>query len=143
MTKMTLKINHVSQFSPQCYLNPTFSSEHPMIKNSNTPLHEVNVWPDEKKHPGFREFNEDFYFKMFDMSAKLLRGFALALEKEEDFFDSYFKKEDTLSSVRLIRYPYLEDYPPVKTAADGTKVSFESHQDASLLTVLYQPCNFP
>jgi hypothetical protein len=25
-----------------------------------------------------------------------------------------------LSAVSLIRYPYLEDYPPVKTGADGT-----------------------
>jgi len=107
---------------------------------SKTPLHEVNVWPNQVKHPGFKEFNESFYFKMFDLSAALLRGFALALGKDETFFDEYFTKEDTLSSVRLIRYPYLDDYPPVKTAADGTKVSFESHEDLSVITVLYQPC---
>lgn len=107
---------------------------------AKVPCHEVNIWPDPKKHPGFKEFNEEYYWKLFNVSAALLRGFALALGKEENFFDDYFKKEDTLSSIRLIRYPYIENYPPVKTAKDGTKVSFESHEDASLLTVLYQPC---
>uniref|UniRef100_A0A914VNI2 Fe2OG dioxygenase domain-containing protein n=1 Tax=Plectus sambesii TaxID=2011161 RepID=A0A914VNI2_9BILA len=121
-----------------CYLNPSFNNDHPMIK-ANTPMHEVNVWPDEDKHPGFKEFQEAYYWAAFHLSSILLRGFALALGKDERFFDDYFKKEDTLSSVRLIRYPYMEDYPPVKTAADGTKISFDSHEDASLLTVLYQP----
>jgi isopenicillin-N synthase len=121
-----------------CYLNPSFTSDHPKIK-AQVPCHEVNIWPDPKKHQGFRKFNENFYWKLFDVSAAILRGYALALGKNETFFDEHFKKEDTLSSVRLIRYPYIENYPPVKTAKDGTKVSFESHEDASLITVLYQP----
>lgn len=110
-----------------------------MIK-ANTPMHEVNVWPDDDKHPGFKQFQEAYYWSAFHLSSVLLRGFALAVGKDEHFFDNYFKKEDTLSSVRLIRYPYLDDYPPVKTAADGTKISFDSHVDVSLITVLYQPC---
>lgn len=121
-----------------CYLNPSFTPDHPKIK-ANVPCHEVNIWPDTKKHPGFKEFNESYYWKLFDVSTAILRGFALALGKDESFFDDSFTKEDTLSSVRLIRYPYIENYPPVKTAKDGTKVSFESHEDASLITVLYQP----
>jgi isopenicillin-N synthase len=40
--------------------------------------------------------------------------------------------------VSLIRYPYLDDYPPVKTGPDGQQLSFEHHQDVSLITVLYQ-----
>lgn len=120
-----------------CILNPSFTEDHPMIK-SNTPLHEVNVWPDEEKHPGFREYQENYYRKVFNLSLVLLRGFALALGKEEKFFDEYFTKNDTLSSMSLIRYPYLDDYPPVKTAEDGTKLSFEWHEDISLITVLYQ-----
>jgi len=121
-----------------CYLNPNFTENHPKIQ-AQVPMHEVNVWPEESKHPGFREFNENFYIKMFHLSSVLLRGFSLAMGKNEEFFDNYFKLEDTLSSVRLIRYPYIENYPPVKIAADGTKVSFESHEDVSLITVLYQP----
>ncbi|WEW54859.1 isopenicillin N synthase family oxygenase [Emydomyces testavorans] len=122
-----------------CYLNPSFNDQHPRIQ-SKTPLHEVNVWPDEKKHPGFRDFAERYFWDVFGLSTALLRGYALALGKEEDFFTRHFRKEDTLSSVVLIRYPYLEDYPEpaIKTASDGTKLSFEWHEDISLITVLYQ-----
>lgn len=120
-----------------CSLNPVFTSEHPLIIAS-TPLHEVNVWPEEERHPGFRAFNEKYFSTMCGLSSVLLRGFALALGKDEHFFDEYFKHSDTLSSSVLIRYPYLEDYPPVKLAPDGTQLSFEDHQDVSLITVLFQ-----
>ncbi|KAF9892095.1 hypothetical protein FE257_002501 [Aspergillus nanangensis] len=122
-----------------CYLNPNFDHDHPRIA-TETPLHEENVWPDEAKHPGFRDFAETYYWDVFQLSHALLRGYALALDKEEDFFSKHFRREDTLSSVVLIRYPYLEDYPApaIKTADDGTKLSFEWHEDVSLITVLYQ-----
>ncbi|KAF8533904.1 hypothetical protein BDD12DRAFT_758606, partial [Trichophaea hybrida] len=84
------------------------------------------------------EFQESHFWAMCDLSSALLGGFALALDKEEHFFDEYFKKEDTSSSVVLIRYPYLEDYPPTITAPDGTKLSFDWHEDVSLITDLYQ-----
>ncbi|OGM40345.1 isopenicillin N synthase [Aspergillus bombycis] len=101
-----------------CYLNPNFKSDHPRIQ-SKTPTHEVNVWPDETKHPA---------------------SATSPSSKEEDFFSRHFKKDDALSSVVLIRYPFLDPYPPaaIKTAADGTKLSFEWHEDVSLITVLYQ-----
>jgi len=122
-----------------CILNPNFTPDHPRIKE-NTPLHEVNVWPDQKKHPGFKEYQEQYYSEVFDLSQALLRGYSLALGKDEHFFEQYFRKEDTLSAVSLIRYPYVDPYPPaaIKTAPDGTKLSFDWHYDVSLITVLYQ-----
>lgn len=122
-----------------CYLNPSFTPEHARIATT-TPLHEVNVWPDEAKHSGFRDFAQKYYWDIFGLSEALLRGYALALDKEEDFFSRHFHRDDTLSSVVLIRYPYLEDYPApaIKKAEDGTKLSFEWHEDVSLITVLYQ-----
>ncbi|MXV10792.1 isopenicillin N synthase family oxygenase [Xanthomonas sp. LMG 8992] len=120
-----------------CYLNPSFNAEHALIREG-LPSHEVNIWPDEERHPGFRPFYERYYTDVFDVASLILRGFAIALGKNETFFDSHFTAQDTLSAVSLIRYPYLEDYPPVKIAADGTKLSFEHHQDVSLITVLYQ-----
>jgi isopenicillin-N synthase len=120
-----------------CYLNPSFTEHHPMIV-AKTPMHEVNIWPDEVLHPGLRAFYEEYYWSVFRLSSVLLRGFALALGKDEQFFESYFTAADTLSAVSLIRYPYLEDYPPVKMGADGTKLSFGHHKDVSLITVLYQ-----
>jgi isopenicillin-N synthase len=121
-----------------CYLNPSFNDNHTLIKGE-VPMHEVNVWPNEDKYPGFKAFHEDYYMKVFNMSSVLLSGFALALGKEENFFSTHFKKEDTLSSIRLIRYPYMENYPPRKIAEDGTELSFEAHVDVSLITVLFQP----
>ncbi|KAL2758891.1 hypothetical protein ACRALDRAFT_1062006 [Sodiomyces alcalophilus JCM 7366] len=122
-----------------CYLNPSFTPDHPRIANP-TPMHEVNVWPDEKRHPEFRPFAEKHYWDVFGVSEALLRGYALALGKEEDFFTRHFRRDTTLSSVVLIRYPYIEDYPipAIKIADDGEKLSFEWHEDVSLITVLYQ-----
>lgn len=120
-----------------CYLNPSFDDDHPMIK-SGTPMHEVNIWPDEGRHPRFRPFCEQYYRDMLRLSTVIMRGIALALGRPEHFFDPLLAQADTLSSVSLIRYPYLEDYPPVKTAEDGTKLSFDDHLDVSLITVLFQ-----
>lgn len=120
-----------------CYLSPSFRDDHPMIKEG-LPCHEVNIWPDEARHPTFRQFCENYYSDVFDVSALIMRGFAIALGREESFFDPYFTKEDTLSAVSLIRYPYLDNYPPVKSGPDGAQLSFEHHQDVSLITVLYQ-----
>jgi len=120
-----------------CYLTPAFNDDHPMIKQG-LPCHEVNIWPDESRHPGIRQYFEQYYAEVFGVSSTLLRGFAIALGRDEDFFDAHFKLEDTLSAVSLIRYPYLDDYPPVKSGPDGQALSFEHHQDVSLITVLYQ-----
>lgn len=120
-----------------CYLNPSFTEQHPMIA-THIPMHEVNIWPDEAKHSGWRAYYEDYYWRIFRLTSMLLRGFALALGKEEGFFYSHFSAADTLSAVSLIHYPYLENYQPVKTGPDGRKLSFEDHQDVSLITVLYQ-----
>jgi len=120
-----------------CYLNPSFTEAHPMIR-ANTPMHEVNLWPSETMHPGFQNYYENYFHEMFRLTSTVLKGFALSLGKDEHFFDAYFKKDNTLSAVSLIRYPYLENYPPVKLGSDGTTLSFERHKDVSLITVLYQ-----
>jgi isopenicillin-N synthase len=120
-----------------CYLNPAFDEDHETIR-ARLPSHEVNIWPSEQKYPGLRQFYEKYYTDVFDVASVILRGFALALGREESFFDPHFTRSDTLSAVSLIRYPYLDDYPPVKSGPDGAQLSFEHHQDVSLITVLYQ-----
>ncbi len=120
-----------------CFLNPSFTTDHPMIK-AGAPLHEVNWWPDELAHPTFRAYCEQYYKDVFELSRGLLRGFALALGKNEDYFGPQVIFDDTLSAVSLIRYPHQEEYPPQKQARDGTKLSFEDHKDVSIITVLFQ-----
>lgn len=122
-----------------CYLNPEFTPAHPMIV-AGRPMHEVNLWPDASNHPGFREYCEGHYRKMCRVASALLRGFGMALGQTEDFFESSFDETNTLSSVSFIRYPFLEHYPPVKVASDGTRLSFEHHLDVSLITILHQTC---
>lgn len=119
------------------YINPALTEGHPMI-TSGIPLYETNAWPDRAKHPYFQPFCESYYRNMIRLSSHLLRGFALGLGKEESFFDKYLSSQDTLSSVRFIRYPYLKDYPSVITALDGTKLGFGDHLDVSLITILFQ-----
>jgi isopenicillin-N synthase len=122
-----------------CFLNPNFTPDHAEIQ-AGTPMHEVNDWPDEATHPGFQDFQTRYYWSVFHVSLTVLRGMAIALGKPEDFFNDKFRKTDTLSSVALIRYPFLDPYPAeaIKTAQDGTKLSFEWHEDVSLITVLFQ-----
>ncbi len=120
-----------------CYLNPTFTDDHPVIR-AGLPMHEVNWWPDEVAHPTFRPFCEHYFSEMLDLSRRLLRGVALALGQPEQLFDPHVVLDDTLSAVSLIRYPRLDDYPPVTTGPDGVKLSFEDHKDISMLTVLFQ-----
>ena len=86
-----------------CYLSPMFNEEHPRIL-AKTPLHEVNVWPDESGQDGWKDFYEEYFWKVFHLSAVLLRGLALGLGKA-DFFERHFHMETTLSVVSLIRYP--------------------------------------
>lgn len=120
-----------------CYLNPSFTPDHPRIV-ACTPMHEVNLWPDEAAHSGFRAYCEGYFSEMLQMSRILLRGFALALGHDESYFDAHVTPEDTLSAVSMIRYPRLEHYPPVKTGPDGQLLSFEDHRDVSIITVLFQ-----
>lgn len=120
-----------------CYLNPAFTPQHPHIQQG-LPGCEVNVWPKEEDHPCFRQYCESYYDDCTRITDALLKGFSLALGKEESYFQQYFKKDDTLSSVVLIRYPYLENYPQVQVSKDGQKLGFGAHQDVDLIVVLAQ-----
>jgi isopenicillin-N synthase len=120
-----------------CYLNPSFSEAHPRIV-AEAPMHEVNVWPQPVDRLDWRAFFERYYWEIFDLSQTLLRGFAIGLGQSEDFFARHFRREDTLSAVSLIRYPYLTKYPPLEAAEDGTVLSFGDHLDVSLITILFQ-----
>jgi isopenicillin-N synthase len=120
-----------------CYLNPSFTPDHPRIR-ARTPMHEVNRWPDEARHAGFRAYCEQYYRDVFGLSLALLRGLALALGRDEHYFDAHVRLEDSLSAVSLIRYPRMEHYPPVRTGPDGRALSFEDHLDVAIITVLFQ-----
>nr|Q53932.1 RecName: Full=Isopenicillin N synthase; Short=IPNS [Streptantibioticus cattleyicolor]BAA11234.1 isopenicillin N synthetase [Streptantibioticus cattleyicolor] len=119
-----------------CYLNPSFGEDHPMMK-AGTPMHEVNVWPDEERHPDFGSFGEQ-YHREVSASRRCCCGASRWRRQAGESSSNEVTEEDTLSAVSMIRYPYLDPYPEaaIKTGPDGTRLSFEDHLDVSMITVL-------
>ena len=117
--------------------NPTLCSDNDLILNN--PLHEILVWPDEALLPGFRKYFEGYYLKMVNLSRTLLAGFALATGKEENFFYDKVDIKDTLSTLRLNYYPFLDNIEAVETGEDGTKLGCAVHRDGVVITILFQP----
>lgn len=66
----------------------------------------ANKWPE---IDGFRATLEQYYREMTDLSDTMMRGFALALGLDEDFFAP--KADKPGSIVRLVRYPAQHDAP--------------------------------
>jgi isopenicillin-N synthase len=118
--------------------NPRFDNNHELVK-IKSPLYEALSWPDEDLLPGFREFFNEFYEKMSLLTRNLMSGFALALGKEETFFNDMIRDFDCLHTCRLNFYPFLENIDAVEIAADGTRLGCETHRDGGLITILYQP----
>ncbi|KAL4901574.1 hypothetical protein BDW74DRAFT_170035 [Aspergillus multicolor] len=66
-------------------------------------LHGDNQWPDERLLPGFRGVYLDYFSQVLELSRKLIRILALALDQKEDFFDSAVEYPGVAS--RMLHYP--------------------------------------
>ncbi len=87
---------------------------------------EPNRWPE---HPaGFRAVMEEYYDAMTRLSARLMGGFALALDLPEDWFDD--KIDRSISNIRLNYYP-AQDQPP-----NPGELRAGAHTDFGSLTIL-------
>lgn len=87
------------------------------------PFAGANVWPD---LPGFREAVAGYYRAVFELGQRLLRGFALALDLPEAFFDRFINAPP--SQLRMLHYP-------PNPAADVT-VGIGAHTDYECFTIL-------
>ncbi|RNA44532.1 isopenicillin N synthase [Brachionus plicatilis] len=76
---------------------------------------------------------------MTNLAKVLLKGFALAAGQDEHFFDDKIRVDDTMSTLRLNYYPFLDNIEAVEVAEDGTRLGCETHRDCTLVTILYQP----
>ena len=74
--------------------------DHPLVA-ARTPLHGPNQWP--ANLPGWRETMEACYGALSDLGFELMRGFALALELPEDFFDD--KLTEPMATLGPLHYP--------------------------------------
>lgn len=97
-------------------------ADDPLVR-SGTPMVGPNQWPD---LPGFREDVSAYYAAVFDLGQRLLRGFALALGKEETFFDRFVTRPP--SQLRLLHYPFDPD------AVDAQGIG--AHTDYECFTLL-------
>lgn len=90
------------------------------------PLHMPNKWP--AGLPGFRETLVDYYGEMDALSHAIMRGFALALGQEAEFFRAFFQKPLTQLS--------LLHYPPQPPDAPEDQFGIRPHTDTSAFTIL-------
>jgi len=98
------------------------SVDHPIVK-AGTPMIGPNQWP---AIDGFEQAVSSYYQAVFDLGQHLLRGFALALGQEEDFFDRFVTCPP--SQLRLLHYPYNPD------AVDAQGIG--AHTDYECFTLL-------
>jgi len=88
-----------------------------------------NVWPPENLVPGFERAFTDYYLALSDLSATLMRIFALALDLPEPFFDDKVDKHFT----NLAAY----HYPPLSAQPAPGQLRGGAHTDFGSLTLVY------
>ena len=85
-----------------------------------------NLWPEDV--PGFRETLCTYYRTLTPLANDILKGFALALDRPETFFDD--KCDRASSVIRLIRYPAQSTAPAPGQLRAG------AHTDYGTVTIL-------
>jgi isopenicillin N synthase-like dioxygenase len=93
---------------------------------AGVPLHGMNLYP---ALPGFREALLSYMDKVTEVGQLLLRGIAVGLGMEPDYFVNRYTRDPTV----LFR---IFDYPPSAVTADDFGVG--EHTDYGLLTLLLQ-----
>ena len=75
-------------------------------EGAGIPLFSPNKWP---AIPHYQDILQKYYAEMTALSGYMMRGFALALDLDERFFDD--KTDRPCSIVRLVRYPAQNTVP--------------------------------
>ena len=79
--------------------------------------------------PGFESAWRSYYDAMEALAHRVMRAFAAALGKPEDFFDAYI--DEPISALRALNYPETRDRPEDKQQRAG------AHTDYGSLTILW------
>lgn len=94
---------------------------------------EDNRWPDKHDEQGaeFRAIMLDFFERCRELHVAVMRGIALGLGYDEDYFDRYVDKGD--NTLRLLHYP-----PAAKKEFKAGRVRAGAHTDFGTITFLFQ-----
>jgi len=84
------------------------------------------IWPAAPE--GFRPAWEAYYRAVTDLASRIMRVFAVALDLDEDYFQSYIGQP--ISALRALNYPELSAPPPEGQLRAG------AHTDYGSLTIL-------
>jgi len=100
--------------------------DHPLVR-AGLPLHGPNQW---SSMPGFKAAMQDCYGALSGLGRQIMRGFALALELRETFFDKWLTGPmATLGPLH---------YPPQKGPISEARLGAGAHTDFGCLTILWQ-----
>lgn len=92
--------------------------------SASEPMSGPNLWP---PLPGFKAAAAAYYAAVAELSRRLFRGFALALDLPEDHFEPHLTRPP--SQLRLVHYPFDPN------AMDQEGIG--AHTDYEFFTVLY------
>lgn len=96
----------------------------PEVASGNTPLLGPVLWPDDAE---FKDAAKAYYNDVSSLARTLFRGFALALDMPENWFEAHLNRP--ASQLRLIHYPFSADAP-----ADEPGIG--AHTDYECFTIL-------
>lgn len=100
-------------------------ADDPDVLSGRAPMLGPVQWPDD---PEFRAAVGAYYKDVAALALTLFRGFALALDLPEHYFEAFLRKPP--SQLRLIHYPYVEEAP-----ADEPGIG--AHTDYECFTILW------
>jgi isopenicillin N synthase-like dioxygenase len=109
------------------YFGSELPADHPKVA-AEMPLHGSNLFPD---IPGFRQTLLDYLDVMTDLGQALMRGVALSLGLDPDYFRTNYTEDPTI----LFR---IFHYPPGQQKSGARSWGVGEHTDYGLLTILRQ-----
>lgn len=110
------------------YFGAELDERHPLVLQ-RTPLHGPNIFPEDI--PQFKETVLDYIDTMTQLGHAIMRGIALSLSLDEDYFAGLYTK-NPLPLFRIFNYPARDTL-----ATDGSWGVGE-HTDYGILTILKQ-----